>query len=144
MKFHYHTTQHYRAMMVAMSYLQVQSSGVNEILLDAVNRPESEFQSISDLNDVVKDAIQTMKEDNQRLNEESRTCNVVSEDCCNRFTQLKLSMNETNSIVEGTQLNAIVLEQELLALQERIDHLQIVSHDGNFIWKITGVHEKIS
>jgi peptidoglycan hydrolase CwlO-like protein len=57
---------------------------------------------------------------------------------------VKSSTEEENPLVQGIRQNLDILNQDLMALEEKIDEMQHVSYDGKFTWKITKFQEKMS
>jgi uncharacterized protein YoxC len=56
----------------------------------------------------------------------------------------KSSIEEENPLLQGIRQNLDIISQDLMSLEEKIDEMQHVSHDGTFIWKITKLQEKMS
>lgn len=131
-------------MLGAIIQIKRQSPNLNLVLESAMNPSETDFQSVSHLTNLIVDALKTIKDDNQRLNEELSKYEDMSNNSSKLYGQLKLSTDETNSFVEGLKLNIGVLEQDAAALREQVEHREHVSYDGTCIWKITGFREKLS
>ncbi|CAF3935746.1 unnamed protein product [Rotaria sp. Silwood1] len=58
--------------------------------------------------------------------------------------KLKISIEETRSIIDAHPVNQRILEESLISLQQEINDQKNISMDGTFIWKITNLQQKIA
>ncbi|CAF4231106.1 unnamed protein product, partial [Adineta steineri] len=78
----------------------------------------------------------------QHVNNES--LRVLLQTLTENVSQVKQSIEETTTFLNGVKQNQDILRQDTSSLKEKINDGQNVSYDGTFIWKITNVKEKMS
>ncbi|CAF1234435.1 unnamed protein product [Rotaria sp. Silwood1] len=102
-----------------------------------------ELQKLYETLHILTGGIETLSDDGQHLSNESLQLQIKLQSLIEDFSQLKLSMEESHSFLEGVKYNQDVLNQDLASLKEKINDMQYVSYDGTFIWKITNFQEKM-
>jgi hypothetical protein len=58
-------------------------------------------------------------------------------------TGVPLSVEESQSFLQGVKHNQDILNQDVISLKEKIDDMRYVSYDGTLVWKITNFREKM-
>ena len=94
--------------------------------------------------DALTDTIAKLMEDEQRLARDSLRMQLQLQTLVEYGSQLKLSVQESQSHLDAIKLNFDILNQDLQSLNDTTNDRQYVSYDGRFIWKITGFQEKMS
>ena len=94
--------------------------------------------------EILTGGIQTLNDDNQRLNEQSLHSQIQREELHKYFTGLKSSIEEEDIFLHGLKPNQDILSQDVASLKQNVEDLQSISYDGTLIWKITSVREKMS
>lgn len=61
-----------------------------------------------------------------------------------QFEKIQISTEESNNTLNGVQINVSIIQQKLLTLKEKYDEQYASSYNGTYVWKITGVREKLS
>ncbi|CAF4467068.1 unnamed protein product [Rotaria sp. Silwood2] len=109
------------------------------------NDPASaHLQELYETLNILAGGIETLDDDGQRLSNESLQCQIKLQKLAEDFSQVKLSIEESDLFLEGVKQNQEILNQDLASLQERINDIQYVSYDGTFVWKITHFQEKMT
>jgi chromosome segregation ATPase len=93
---------------------------------------------------ILSRGIETLNDDGQRLSNESLQAQIKLQALTKEFSEVKLSVEESHSYLEGVKHNQDILNQDLSSLKEKINDMQYVSYDGSFVWKITNFQEKMS
>ncbi|CAF1476967.1 unnamed protein product [Rotaria sp. Silwood1] len=104
----------------------------------------AQVQELYETLNVLSGGIETLNDDGQRLSNVSLQCQIKLQTLVEGFLQIKLSVEESQSFLEGVKHNQDILNQDLASLKEKINDIEHVSYDGTFIWKITNFQEKMS
>ena len=104
------------------------------------NELEELYESIS----ILTDGSQSLNEDMGRLNSELVDHEARLQSVVENVEQVKGAVEEDNNLLEGITRNVELLQQDLMALQEKIDDMENISYDGTYTWKISKVQEKMS
>ncbi|CAF0983907.1 unnamed protein product [Rotaria sp. Silwood1] len=107
------------------------------------NRIMAHLQEFYETLNILCGGIETLNDDEQRLNNESLQYQIIFRTLLEDFSRVKLAVEETNSFLEGFKLNQDIIHQDVISLKQNIDDMQYISYDGTFIWKITGFREKM-
>lgn len=107
------------------------------------NRSE-QLQECEEVIGVLLGGVTVLREDAQRLSNESQQSQLRVKKLSEDVLQVKSSVKETKDFIAGIVPNHEMLQQECMSLNEIVDDRQHCSYDGCFIWKINGVREKIS
>ncbi|CAF4622189.1 unnamed protein product, partial [Rotaria sp. Silwood2] len=145
MKDHYLTEQHQHAVLNAVHQ---QSSQLNDRQTD-IDSTEVTNAGVCDADtaqpEEVTERLSILVRDTETLtSDEQRLSHELLPTLAEELSKVKLSVEESNPFLEGVQHNQDLLNQDLSSLQEKINDLQCVSHDGTLIWKITNFQEKMS
>ncbi|CAF3457156.1 unnamed protein product [Rotaria sp. Silwood1] len=104
----------------------------------------AQLQELYEILNILAGGIEPLNDDGRRLSNESLQCQIKLQKLAENFSQVKLSIEESNSFLEGVKQNQEILNQDLASLKERINDMQYVSYDGTFVWKITNFQEKMT
>ena len=104
------------------------------------NELEELYESIS----ILTDGSQSLNEDMGRLNSELVDHETRLQSAVENAEHVKGAIEEEHTLLEGITRNVELLQQDLMALQERIDDMENISYDGTYTWKISQVQEKMS
>ncbi|CAF3698366.1 unnamed protein product [Rotaria sp. Silwood1] len=104
----------------------------------------AQLQELYEILNILTGGIETLNDDGQRLSSESLQCQIKLQKLAEDFSQVKLSIEESSSFLEGVKQNQEILNQDLASLKERINDMQYLSYDGTFVWKIANFQEKMS
>ncbi|CAF1262355.1 unnamed protein product [Rotaria sordida] len=107
------------------------------------NSITTHLQELYETLSILSDGIETLNDDGQRLNNELLQCQIKLQTLEQDFSQIKLSVEETNSFVQGLKPNQDILHQDLVSIKQKIDDMQYVSYDGISVWKIANFREKM-
>ncbi|CAF4200261.1 unnamed protein product, partial [Adineta steineri] len=126
---HYHSEQHQHAIRNAMNLIK---SRLHNTQMD-IDRSQT---TTTVTNPVIGHL-------HQHVNNESLRVQIQLQTLTENIPQLKQSIEESHSFLQGLKQNQDILSQDALSLKEKICDLQNASYDGTFIWKITNVKEKM-
>jgi predicted nucleic acid-binding Zn-ribbon protein len=104
----------------------------------------NQLQELHDTIALLGSGAETLNEDAQQLNTNLLEHQVKLQRLTENIANVKLGVEEASVLLDGVGRNLDILNQDLISLKEKIDDMQYVSYDGTFIWKITGVREKMS
>ncbi|CAF1676805.1 unnamed protein product, partial [Adineta ricciae] len=135
---HYLSHQHQQAALTLVQQIVAQRQQQSDASISCLP------QDIDDILDVLTDTIETLMKDEQRLSRDSLCMQLQLQALVEYTSQLKLSVQESQSHCGAIKLNFDVLNQDLQSLNDRINNRQYVSYDGTSIWKITGFQEKMN
>ena len=93
---------------------------------------------------ILSDGVSVLMEDAQRISNEALQSQLKVNNLSEDVLQVKSAVEETENFTQGVVPSHEILLQELTSLEELIEGQQCTSFDGCFIWKITGVREKLS
>ncbi|CAF3852413.1 unnamed protein product [Rotaria sp. Silwood1] len=109
----------------------------------ACNPPVAQLEELHEMLNILAGAIETLINDEQCLTNESLQMQITLPTLTEELSKVKLSIEGSNSFLEGIKHNQVILNQDLSSLQEKINDLQYVSYDGTLVWKITNFQEKM-
>jgi chromosome segregation ATPase len=104
----------------------------------------TQLQGIYETTNILLGSIEALNDDGQRLSNESLQGQIKLQALTKEFSEVKLSVKESHSYLEGVKHNQDILNQDLSSLKEKINDMQYVSYDGSFVWKIANFREKMS
>ncbi|CAF3886979.1 unnamed protein product [Rotaria sp. Silwood1] len=150
MKDHYLTKQHQHAILNVVRQMLSQSND-RQMDIDlprtttagACNPPVAQLEELHEMLNILAGAIETLINDEQCLTNESLQMQITLPTLTEELSKVKLSIEGSNSFLEGIKHNQVILNQDLSSLQEKINDLQYVSYDGTLVWKITNFQEKM-
>ncbi|CAF0993543.1 unnamed protein product [Adineta steineri] len=145
---HYVTQQHQHALLNAIHQMKLQ---FNDTQMDidpsqtttTTNPVIAHLQEVHEFVNILSNGIETLNDDNQHFNNESPRVQIQLQTLAENILQVKQSIEESHSFLQGLKQNQDILGQDASSLKEKINDLQNVSYDGTFIWKITNVKEKM-
>ncbi|CAF1227878.1 unnamed protein product [Rotaria sordida] len=150
-KDHYLTQQHQRAILNVVRQLLSQLNDrqmVNDIsrttTAGTLNPAVVQLEELHEMLDILVGSIETLTNDEKHLTNESLQMQITLPTLIEELSKVKLSIEESNSFLEGVKHNQDILNQDLSSLQEKINDLQCISYDGTFVWKIINFQEKMS
>ncbi|CAF1306917.1 unnamed protein product [Rotaria sordida] len=148
---HYLTEQHQHAIMKVIRQILLQLNdnqtynGLSRIATAGdCNPATAQLQELYEMLHILSGGIETLNDDQQRLSNESLRIQAALPTLTEILSKVKLSIEESNTCLEGMKHTQDILNQDLTSLQEKINDLQYISYDGTLVWKITNVKEKIS
>jgi chromosome segregation ATPase len=104
----------------------------------------AQAQELYETLNILTGGMEALNDDGQRLNNESLQSQIKLQTLAEDFSQVKISVEESHSFLQGVKHNQDILNQDLASLKEKINDMQYVSYDGTFVWKITNFKEKMS
>ncbi|CAF1140851.1 unnamed protein product [Rotaria sp. Silwood1] len=145
---HYLTEQHQYAIIKVvrpiLSKLQDRQMGVDHSPTTTAEVPATaQSEELYEMLNILAGSIETLNNDGQCLSNESLQMQIKIPTLIEEVSKIKLSVEESNTFLEGVKYNGDILNQELTSLQEKLNDLQHVSYDGTFVWKITNFKEKM-
>jgi hypothetical protein len=151
MKEHYQTQKHQEAILKVVHQMGSQlrdaqmDTDFSRTTTETVGDPAiTQSQEVYETLNVLSGGIETLSDDAQRVSNESLQGRINRQILAEPISQVKLSVEESISLLEGLKHNQDILHQELSSLKEKINDMQHVSYDGSFVWKITNFREKMS
>ncbi|CAF3612277.1 unnamed protein product [Rotaria sp. Silwood1] len=108
------------------------------------NTDRTQLQDLYEMLNSLSSGIDTLSNDQERLSNESLQIQVTISVLTEELFKAKLSIEETNALLEGVKLNQDILNQNLASIHEKVNELQYLSYDGTFVWKITNFKEKMN
>ncbi|CAF4053505.1 unnamed protein product [Adineta steineri] len=145
---HYVTQQHQHAVLNATHQMKLQLNDT-QMEIDpsqtttTTNPAIAHLQEVHEVVNVLSNGLETLNDDNQHFNNELLRVQIQLQTLTENIRQVKQSIEESHSFLEGFKLNQDILGQDVSSLKEKINDLQNVSYDGTFIWKIINVKEKM-
>ncbi|CAF4687999.1 unnamed protein product [Rotaria sp. Silwood2] len=106
---------------------------------DTVQSPE-----VNERLNIVIGGTETLTNNEQRLRNESLQMQIRLSTSVEELSKTKLSIEESNTSLEGVKCNLDIVNQDLASLEENINDFKYIPHDGTFLWKITNFQEEIS
>jgi len=106
----------------------------------ALNQLEELYETIN----ILGNGAEILKDDVQRLNNELPEHETKLQALIENGSQVKVSVEEENAMLEGTMRNLEILHQDLKSLKEKVDDMQFESYDGTLTWRISNFQEKMS
>lgn len=146
-KEHFASEEHH---LTLLKYLMKQRSNpTNPITTCENNRMDDEGmdingQELHEMLDHIAGSVQAINDDTQRLSAKSMMHQNALQKFSDDLSRLKLSVQETDSLLNGHKANQQTLEQTLASIQQDISDLKMTSYDGTLMWKITNFREKMS
>ncbi|CAF3744782.1 unnamed protein product [Rotaria sordida] len=148
---HYLTTHHQEAILKVVRHMRSQlldtkmETDVTRTTTAVTSDPALiQLQEFYETLNILAGGIETLNDDGQRISNELLQCQIKLQTLVEDFSQVKLSVEESHSFLEGVKHNQDILNQDLTSLKEKINDMQYVSYDGTFIWKITNFQEKMT
>ncbi|CAF0921903.1 unnamed protein product [Rotaria sordida] len=150
MKDHYLTQQHQYAILKVVPQMLAQLND-RQMNIDfsqtatagACNLATAQLEELYEMLNILIGGVETLTNDEQRLTNEALQMQITLTTLTEELSKIKLSIEESNTLWKGVNLNQDILNQDLSSLQEEINDLQCVSYDGILVWKITKFHEKM-
>ena len=102
--------------------------------------------SVKDLHEMmeqVEGSVKVLMDDTRQLSSESNVYRSTTQSLYDELSRLKLSIQETNALLNGHKSNQHTLAEQLTSLQQDVNDLKNTSYDGTFIWKISDFRQKI-
>ncbi|CAF3234423.1 unnamed protein product [Rotaria sp. Silwood2] len=151
MEDHYLTQQHQHVVLKVVRQILLQLSD-RQLNIDlhrtttagACNSATTQSEEFYEMLNILTGDIETLTSDGQSLTNESLQIQMSLPPSTEALSKVKLSIEESNSFLEGVKHNQDILNQDLLSLQLKINDLQYVSYDTTLVWKITNFREKMS
>ncbi|CAF1001423.1 unnamed protein product [Rotaria sordida] len=148
---HYLTTHHQEAILKVVRHMRSQlldtkmETDITRTTTAVTSDPALiQLQEFYETLNILAGGIETLNDDGQRISNELLQCHIKLQTLVEDFSQVKLSVEESHSFLEGVKQNQDILNQDLTSLKEKINDMQYVSYDGTFIWKITNFQEKMT
>ncbi|MHC5719964.1 MAG: hypothetical protein ACYTX0_50015, partial [Nostoc sp.] len=91
---------------------------------------------------ILAGGVEALNDDGQRLNNESLQSQIFLQALSEQFSNVKLSVEESHSFLQGVKHNQDILKQDLESMKEKINDMQYVSYDGTYVWRIANFREK--
>ncbi|CAF1180650.1 unnamed protein product [Rotaria sp. Silwood1] len=148
-KDHFLSEQHQSALLKYLS-LKNQHSINDQLEISSQKKPtinevyDKNFQELYKTMDTILGSIQVLNDDSQCLWSKSLHYQTTLENMSEELLKLKISIEETRSIIDAHPVNQRILEESLISLQQEINDQKNISMDGTFIWKITNLQQKIA
>jgi chromosome segregation ATPase len=151
MEEHYLTQQHQDAILKVVHQMQSQllDSQMDTDLPRTTTAATSEtavtqLQEIRDALDILSGGMNILNGDAQRLSNDSLQSRIHLQALAEKFSQVKVSVEESHIFLQEVQHNQDILNQDLSSLKENINDMPSISYDGSFVWKISNFQEKMS
>ncbi|CAF1004075.1 unnamed protein product [Rotaria sordida] len=150
MKDHYLTQQHQYAILKVVPQMLAQLND-RQMNIDfsqtatagVCNLATAQLEELYEMLNILIGGVETLTNDEQRLTNETLQMQITLTTLTEELSKIKLSIEESNTLWKGVNLNQDILNQDLSSLEEEINDLQCVSYDGILVWKITKFHEKM-
>ena len=101
--------------------------------------------SVKDLHEMIEQvegSVKVLMDDTRQLSSESNVYRSTTQSLYDELSRLKLSIQETNALLNGHKSNQHTLAEQLTSLQQDVNDLKNTSYDGTFIWKISDFRQK--
>ena len=136
---HYQTQMHQKFVMKLIDLIKQQPH--NQSVTSNNNQNHSDLIETVNL---LQASMECLHDDSIRMQTDIfKTESAISEQGT-QMEQIQNSVEETNKIVQASQMNMNILEAEFEELKQKVAELQSqLSNDGSYIWKITGVAKKL-
>ncbi|CAF3154047.1 unnamed protein product [Rotaria sp. Silwood2] len=150
MKEHYLAEQHQHVTAIVVRQIvsqfkdiQMHKNLVRATTVEHSNPTTTQIQELYETLNIFSGGIETLNNDQQRLNNESFRVQNVFPTLTEELSKLKLSVETSNVFLDEIEQNQDILNRVFASLQEKINESQIISYDGIFVWKITNFQEKM-
>ncbi|CAF3512684.1 unnamed protein product [Rotaria socialis] len=137
------TTNVIRQMLSKLNDSEVDNRFSQVTTVRDCTRVKAQLEELYEVVNMLSDAIQTLNNDQQYLSTESLRSQVTLPKLMEELSKIKISVEESNTFLEGMRCNQEVLNQDFASLQEKVNDLQCVSYDGTSLWKIADVKKKM-
>ncbi|CAF1384930.1 unnamed protein product [Rotaria sp. Silwood1] len=97
------------------------------------NTDRTQLQDLYEMLNSLSSGIDTLSNDQEHLSNESLQIQVTIAVLTEELSKAKLSIEETNALLEGVKLNQDILNQNLASIHEKVKELQYLSYDGTFV-----------
>ncbi|CAF2080429.1 unnamed protein product [Rotaria magnacalcarata] len=141
---HYLTAQHQEC-VTKCTILCLEKLHVEPKVISTLLDNDEEYSQVIESVNLLAEGLSALNDDNARIhNSQIQIQNSILERQ-NQIDQLKHSIDESVKFSHATQINNRVLETDIESIKEKISDLSgSTTYDGNFIWKITDVAQKIN
>ncbi|CAF3008343.1 unnamed protein product [Rotaria sp. Silwood2] len=150
MKEHYLTEQHQHVTAIAvrqivsqLNDIQMHKNLFRATIAEHSNPTTTQIEELYETFNIFSGGIETLNNDQQRLNNESFRVQNVFPTLTEELSKLKLSVETSNVFLDEIEQNQDILNRVFASLQETINESQNISYDGTFVWKITNFQEKM-
>ncbi|CAF3484521.1 unnamed protein product [Rotaria sp. Silwood2] len=141
MEAHYLTQEHQLAIINCIrNLLNIRINGHFENESEIILR---KLQKVYETIDILVDGIQTLNNDVERHSNESRERQELIENLTRTISLLKLTCTKSNSSINEMKIQQEILLHAIESIRQKLEHTQVPSYDGIFIWKIINVQEKM-
>lgn len=106
--------------------------------------PHTPNEDVSQTIEVLNGGLRTLTDDVQRLTDESRNLESLTETLSKDVASLKISVTEQTTYLETLKPTQDNLIQEVSGLKLKMDDIITVSNEGIFIWKLSNFSEKMA
>ena len=136
MKEHYLTIQHQNVVQKCIRQMKSKATTNDTTKTDAIE--------LTEILNVLSGGIEALINESQNLTIEASKQQEKVKQIEEQSSTMKISVEESQSLLQGFKQNQDILQQEIMSLNESVDDMKYVSYDGTFIWKITNFKEKMS
>ena len=136
MKEHYLTTQHQNVVQKCIRWMKSRTT--------TDDTTKTEASELTEILNILSGGIEALINESQNLTIEASQQQEKVKQIEEQSSTMKISAEESQSLLQGFKQNQDILQQEIMSLSESVDDMQYVSYDGTFIWKISNFKEKMS
>ena len=133
---HYLTIQHQEILLKCIRQMKSKATTNDTTKTDAIE--------LTEILNVLSGGIEALINESQNLTIEASKQQEKVKQIEEQSSTMKISVEESQSLLQGFKQNQDILQQEIMSLNESVDDMKYVSYDGTFIWKITNFKEKMS
>jgi len=141
---HFQTQQHQQTILKIVHQMIAQQQNSLSDTTTANTSTSDLAEDVEDALGILMNGIEALVDEEQRLTQESLQIQLQLQALAEHASQVKLSIQESRSYLDGVKQNFDILKQDLSSLDEKINDRQCISYDGTFIWKINNVKEKMN
>ena len=146
---HYASQQHQQSVLnkISQVFSCVSSTSLVNVDFRATTATdtldEHDFMTLSETVTMLLRSVETFQNDDERFQRELLQSQLMLQKLRQECSQIKVAIEESQNFESGSKLNRTILDQDLASLKDRIEDMRHVCYDGTYIWRITGVREKM-
>ena len=103
-----------------------------------------DLENFLNLINIFSGGIQSLRNDLILLNDGSFQQSQSIEMVENKLSTIKLSIEESNNVLNAIDTNLLILQEKIDLLKETFDDCQVSSYDGTLVWKIDRFQGRMS
>ena len=88
-------------------------------------------------------SVVTLTDDLKRRHNEYSQCQTTLQTVIEQLPFVKKSIDEHDNFVDTIKPYQDNFAQELISMKQQFNDIRLATYDGNYIWKINNVQEKI-